>query len=153
MVFIVPRQILRLGDPSRRSCDACESFGARMKKIIKERTCRRSLKHGKTVHNGKGHGTDKKIWYTSFLKGYIEQAFSRLNVSERLSHGPENEKHLQRADYLRTTGGKDKARWKKWREDTDDGETSPLRPRNMISALEAHRCSVREAEATSAAAQ
>ena len=29
MVFIVPQQILRLGDPAKRSCDACESFGAK----------------------------------------------------------------------------------------------------------------------------
>ena len=52
MVFIVPRQVLELGDPSRRSCDACESFGARFKKLIKERTCRRTIKHDKCVENG-----------------------------------------------------------------------------------------------------
>eukprot|EP00965_Chrysotila_dentata_P024439 809129-Pleurochrysis_carterae.AAC.1 len=44
LCFIVPRQILPLGDPSRRSCDACESFGAMLKKIIKHLTCRRSLR-------------------------------------------------------------------------------------------------------------
>ena len=131
MEFVVPRQVLKLGDPSRRSCDACESFGARFKKLIKERTCRRSIKHGKTVHNGKG----TKCWYTSFLKGYIEQAFARLNASERLSHGPENEKYLQRADYMRTAGGRDRLRWKKWREQ-DPGESSPLRPRNMTESLD-----------------
>ena len=33
--FIVPRQMVLLGDPTRRSCDACESFGAMVKKLIK----------------------------------------------------------------------------------------------------------------------
>ena len=34
-LFVVPRQMVALGDPVRRSCDACESFGAAVKKIIK----------------------------------------------------------------------------------------------------------------------
>ena len=104
-----------------------------IKKLIKERTCRRTIKHENSVENGKKTG--KKTWHTSYLKGYIEQAFARLNVSERLSYGPENEPHLQRADYLRTTGGRDKERWRKWREETDE-QTSPLRPRNMTESLE-----------------
>lgn len=33
--FIVPRQMVALGDPARRSCDACESFGAMAKKLVK----------------------------------------------------------------------------------------------------------------------
>eukprot|EP00966_Prymnesium_polylepis_P044118 1022938-Prymnesium_polylepis.1 len=37
-VFIVPRQMVELGDPARRSCDACESFGAMFKKLIKHST-------------------------------------------------------------------------------------------------------------------
>ena len=28
--------MVKLGDPARRSCDACESFGAMLKKIIKQ---------------------------------------------------------------------------------------------------------------------
>ena len=43
LLFIVPRQMVSLGDPSRRSCDACESFGAMVKKIIKHATCRRRI--------------------------------------------------------------------------------------------------------------
>eukprot|EP00965_Chrysotila_dentata_P123635 4087284-Pleurochrysis_carterae.AAC.1 len=43
-VFIVPRQTLLLGDPSRRSCDACESLGAVLKKKIKHLTCRRRIR-------------------------------------------------------------------------------------------------------------
>ena len=134
MVFVVPRQILELGDPSRRSCDACESFGARMKKIIKERTCRRIIKSTKIVENGKG---DCNVWYTSYLKSYIQQSFTRLCVSERLSHGPENEKHLQRADYERSTTGKNKARWRKWQMADGNGESSPIKPRNMRECMEA----------------
>ena len=47
LLFIVPRQMLELGDPARRSCDSCESFGAMLKKIIKHSTCRRRLRTGK----------------------------------------------------------------------------------------------------------
>jgi len=43
LLFIVPRQMLYLGDPTRRSCDACASFGAMMKKIIQHSTCRRRI--------------------------------------------------------------------------------------------------------------
>jgi hypothetical protein len=35
LCFIVPRQLVELGDAARRSCDACESFGAMVKKLIK----------------------------------------------------------------------------------------------------------------------
>ena len=44
-MYVVPRQIVEMGDPSRRSCDACESLGARFKKIIKHLTCRRVIIH------------------------------------------------------------------------------------------------------------
>ena len=43
LLFIVPRQMVSLGDPARRSCDACESFGAMVKKLIKHATCRRRI--------------------------------------------------------------------------------------------------------------
>ena len=43
MLFVVPRQMVSLGDPTRRSCDACESFGAMVKKLIKFSTCRRRI--------------------------------------------------------------------------------------------------------------
>ena len=43
LAFIDPQQAVLLGDPTNRSCDACESFGAMLKKIIKHNTCRRSL--------------------------------------------------------------------------------------------------------------
>ena len=48
-MFVVPRQIIEMGDPSRRSCDACESLGARFKKIIKHLTCRRVIHTAKDV--------------------------------------------------------------------------------------------------------
>ena len=41
LVFIVPLQMVYLGDPTRRAADACESFGAMVKKVIKHTTCRR----------------------------------------------------------------------------------------------------------------
>jgi len=77
---IVPRQIVELGDPSRRSADACESFGACAKNIIKHLTCRRRLRGG-------------------YGRGYIEQAFRRLAVRSNLVHGPENALFLQRKDH------------------------------------------------------
>ena len=49
LMFVVPRQIVELGDPSRRSCDACESLGARFKKVIKHLTCRRVIHKNKDV--------------------------------------------------------------------------------------------------------
>ena len=76
---IVPRQIVWFGDPSRRAADACESYGACCKKVIKHLTCRRTI-------SGK------------FGRGYIEQAFRRLSVRAKLLHGPENAPYLQRKD-------------------------------------------------------
>lgn len=76
---IVPRQIVDLGDPSRRAADACESYGACAKRVIKYLTCRRALSAG-------------------FGRGYIEQAFRRLVVRSALIHGEENADYLLRAD-------------------------------------------------------
>ena len=76
---IVPRQIVDLGDPSRRAADACESFGACAKKVIKHLTCRRVVRAG-------------------FGRGYVEQAFRRLVVRASLIHGPENEAYHLRRD-------------------------------------------------------
>ena len=78
--YIVPRQIVELGDPSRRAADACESYGACAKRTIKHLTCRRALRAG------------------SFGRGFVEQAFRRLTVRAGLIHGPENVPFLQRRD-------------------------------------------------------
>eukprot|EP00327_Prymnesium_parvum_P004280 CAMPEP_0182824034 /NCGR_PEP_ID=MMETSP0006_2-20121128/15076_1 /TAXON_ID=97485 /ORGANISM="Prymnesium parvum, Strain Texoma1" /LENGTH=277 /DNA_ID=CAMNT_0024951007 /DNA_START=450 /DNA_END=1279 /DNA_ORIENTATION=+ len=63
-----------------RSADACESYGACAKNVIKHLTCRRRLRSD--------HG-----------RGYIEQAFRRLAVRSDLLHGPENAPFLQRKDH------------------------------------------------------
>ncbi|KAL1526456.1 hypothetical protein AB1Y20_015167 [Prymnesium parvum] len=76
---IVTRQIVKLGDPSRRSADACESYGAAAKKTIKHLTCRRTITR-------------------SFKRGYVEQAFRRLAVRADLIHGEENAPYLKRKD-------------------------------------------------------
>ena len=76
---IVPRQIIDLGDPSRRAADACESYGACAKRVVKHLTCRRALRIG-------------------FGRGFIEQAFRRLVVRSGLIHGEENAPFLQRQD-------------------------------------------------------
>ena len=84
---IVPRQIVALGDPSRRSADACESFGAVSKKVIKFLTCRRDI--------SATHG-----------RGFIEQAFRRLSVRAGLVHGVANPPYLQRHDAKLVNNGK-----------------------------------------------
>ena len=88
-----------LGDPSRRSCDACESFGAMVKKVIKHATCRRRLTSEPTP-------AGKERWKKAFTVGYIEQAFRRVCVRESLQHGEENAPFRQRADARRTSAGR-----------------------------------------------
>ena len=106
-LFIVPRQMVELGDPARRSCDACESFGAMVKKLIKHSTCRRRVTgiepktHGKRV----GGGTATRRWKQHFNVGYIQQAFKRACVREALRHGEENAPFLQRIDAIRAATG------------------------------------------------
>ena len=114
MCYIVPRQMVPLGDPSRRSCDACESFGAMLKKIIKHSTCRRKVKGTEeTAHiqeravpqdcQGPAH---RQRWKQTFNVGFIEQAFKRACVRESLQHGAANAAYKQRRDHRRTTCGK-----------------------------------------------
>ena len=105
LVFIVTRQMVLLGDPSRRSCDACESFGAMVKKIIKHSTCRRRLGNGPVDHFAGPAGSRRK-WTQTFKRGFIEQAFRRVCVRESLAHGEANAPFLQRASALRVTTGK-----------------------------------------------
>ena len=108
--FIAPRQMVELGDPARRQADACESFGAKLKKTIKHLTCRRHIRQGSTEHTCKARD---KNWQQTFTKGYIEQAFTRATVSESLKHGPENEPYLLRRDARQTSTGKEYI-YKKW---------------------------------------
>ena len=110
-VFILPRQILALGDPTRRSCDACESFGARLKKVIKLLTCRRhrasTVTHNRRSDLRSDQDRRKEKWTQTFSKGYIQQAFTRVTVSERLRHGEDNARFLQRVDARRLQTGRD----------------------------------------------
>jgi hypothetical protein len=76
---IVPRQIAELGDPSRRAADACESYGACAKRVVKHLTCRRAISVG-------------------YSRGWVEQAFRRLVVRSSLIHGEANESYLLRKD-------------------------------------------------------
>ena len=74
---IAPRQIVELGDPIRRSADACESSGACAKKVIKFLTCQRKIS-------------------SQYGRGFIEQAFRRLTWRSARIHGEENAPFLQR---------------------------------------------------------
>ena len=97
--FIASRQIAWLGEDSSRSADACESYGAYVKKLIKHQTCRRRIASadGQPVHAK--HTRGQKSWAQAFARGYIEQAFRRCCVHEALLHGEANKPYLQRADW------------------------------------------------------
>ena len=103
MCFIVPRQIVPLGDPARRSCDACESFGAVLKKFIRHLSCRRRVTVNAHAHRS---SDGKKLWAQTFKRGYVEQVFRRACVRSELIHGSKNEPYLQRADARLLCNGK-----------------------------------------------
>ena len=105
LLFIVPRQMVELGDPARRSCDACESFGAMVKTIIKTATCRRRIST-ETQHTT-GQRGNRRRWRQSFTKGYIEQAFNRVSAREllRSDTSDANASFLLRQDYRRMSRG------------------------------------------------
>ena len=89
---IVTRQIVDMGDPTRRSADSCESFGAVLKKVIKHLTCRRRTTSELNRHSARGGG---KVWHQTFRKGYVEQSFGRMCVrSNGLLHGAVNKQYL-----------------------------------------------------------
>ena len=94
--FIVPRQIVKQGEPAKRSTDASESFGAVLKYRIKHQTCRRRVR---TKQRGSIHKNNSRTWTQAFTKGYIEQAFRRACVSQALLHGEENMPFLSREDW------------------------------------------------------
>ena len=97
LCFIVPKQIRELGDPARRSCDACESFGCVFKKLIRHATCRRRTSPTQTFTHRSANG--RQLWSQTFKKGYIEQSFKRVVVRAELLHGEANEPYLQRVDH------------------------------------------------------
>lgn len=102
--FIVPQQILDSGEPAKRAADACESFGAVTKHIIKKLTCRRRTRSAKgssvsVIHKRRRSGSGRAKWSQSFTRGYIEQCFRRLAVRESLLHGRENACYLSREDW------------------------------------------------------
>ena len=99
-MFVVPLQILWYGDPARRSCEACESFGAMCKKVIKHLTCRRN------VSDGTHHQKSGKSWLQAFKKGWVQQTFERICVRESLLHGIENSRYLSREDHALLAQGK-----------------------------------------------
>ena len=104
LCFIVPRQIVTLGEPARRACDACEAIGSVCKKLIRHNTCRRRV----SPHQQHGHrsANGRKLWTQTFKTGYIEQMFRRVSVRADLIHGEKNEPYLQRADHRLKENGK-----------------------------------------------
>ena len=136
LVFIVPRQMVALGDPTRRSCDACESFGAMAKKFIKHATCRRrrvmgaeQTTHG---HTASAQATEKR-WKQMFNWGFIQQAFTRLCVRESLQHGADNRPFMQRADAKRKSMGVASV--------SKRNKSTPEAPiKSIVTAVREHTC-------------
>ena len=95
---------LTLGDPQRRSCDACEALGASAKKLIRHLTCRR--RPSANQQHAHRSADAKKLWMQTFKRGYVEQTFRRLTVRAELIHGEANVRYLQRADHTLKTKGK-----------------------------------------------
>ena len=141
MCFIVPRQILKLGCPSRRSADSCESFGAWLKKNIKHRTCRRHMTTAGKAPSEHQRRTSRGItkWTQHFRKGYMQQVFTRACVAEKLNYGAENEPFLQRADWKRLRSGKSTKKYEtkhaKAMAEQQSSSDSPLRPRCIADIL------------------
>ena len=132
MLFIVSQQFLELGNPTNRSADACESLGARLKKIIKHLTCRRrcttDAQGAPVEHIHKATREGKKLrWTQTLTTGYIKQAFSRACVSVANLYGPENAPFMQRADARLLASG----RFKKARD-----EEKPPPPRNIRARMD-----------------
>ena len=46
-----------------------------------------------------------QLWKQTFTNGYVQQAFTRMTVSEGLKHGEANAPYLQRSDILRAKTG------------------------------------------------
>ena len=90
--YVVTRQIVEMGNASKRSADSCESYGAMIKKVIKHLTCRR--RHGAGVESS--HRKGELLWRQTFKRGYVEQCFRRTCVRTSLLHGAENAKFLER---------------------------------------------------------
>ena len=110
--------------------DACESFGAMVKKTIKFNMCRRRVTGAQQIeHKRMSTG---KIWKQTFRRGYIEQAFRRVSVRESLQHGADNAPYLQRADAVRTTMGKASV-YKKYKDDVP----TPATMRDLCAGLDA----------------
>ena len=121
LVFIVPRQMVFLGDPTRRSCDACESFGAMVKKTIMHQAhavppppggCRAGRAQEQVV------GQDLEAVLPPRRAGLP----SCHRCASRCSTGVDNAPYLQRTDARRKAVGKTNT-YKKLKEDEPDSST------------------------------
>ena len=63
--------------------------------------------------------------------GYIQQAFTKGCVKERLRHGVENIPFLQRDDYKRLVQGKTQKKYDRKDTGQSDGDGAPAPPRNL----------------------
>ena len=102
----------------------------------REKTCRRKVLFGNTEHvqkDGEGHVTRR--WKQTFKSGYIQQAFTRGVVKEKLGHGAENVPYLQREDHKRLRTGKTMVKYDRKPAQTESDDT-PAHPRSLKEIIE-----------------
>eukprot|EP00965_Chrysotila_dentata_P202928 6181403-Pleurochrysis_carterae.AAC.2 len=94
----MPLHIVDLSDPTPRSCDACEFFGAMLKKVIKHLSA--SVAAAACATTARRSGCKP-----SAAASYTEQAFRRKCVRANFIHSDSNARYLQRSDhFFRNTG-------------------------------------------------
>ena len=96
------RQMVRDGDPNRRSCQVNEAFGAKLKYVMRNLVCRRIAK-GKTIsckRRKEGKVTRAEKWTQTFKSGRIKQTFRRMNLYRAIIDDPTYEHLLQRKDVV-----------------------------------------------------
>ena len=84
---ISPRQILADGDLARRSCEAAEAYGAKVKHIIHNLVVRRKKAAAASSHQKEGGKMQQ--WQQTFTVSRVVQTFRRCCLLKRLLDAPE----------------------------------------------------------------
>ena len=116
------RQMVRDGDPNRRSCQVNEAFGAKLKYVMRNLVCRRLAKN-KTIHckrQKQGDTTRAQRWTQTFKSGRIKQTFRRMNLYRKIIDDPYYEHLLQRKDTVVASTGFCETKTKSFKPETLD---------------------------------
>lgn len=98
---VIPRQMQKHGDPTRRGADHGEALGASIKDDIHNRCLRRKKSTKSRVHEVKDeHGNVVKTYTQSGLSvSRIAQIWRNMAVRDKLLAEAESERYLQRTHY------------------------------------------------------